>query len=1085
MADKKNKSAKSDNSQELMELIEQYLSDPKGYLPKVEGLVKDNPDSWLFHYMLAEMKSTESETLPEAIYEYSICIQLQPDQVDFYYNRAMCYEKLGDIENALDDLRTTQGQGVEKSYLAELLRLEVKAENYENAWQLFLKTHWPEIDDSAEPLWNLAQHYKSKRLFDQALKVFESIMFVEGGSRFDMWDPQDEIDAIKQEPLQSEIDRLRNVKFLHEKKLGDIFLQIYVKIHGSSSMQKLVNFAIIIYAKRIVDVNHESGDASPYAQIAMDGITRLESLINHGTKIEPDVERPSDTPKPDDETLVEICKRETTLHENALSIVVDELNRYIFSLSNVSMKVFGKAFHSFIAGIELARDEGMNFEHISGGKLRRVINDYLTICNGDRLFDPAMGFGGLLIPDQYVDGNETEILTKAIGLELSKNVAILGRLNLVLNGVTEIQVQNQDALIDMQNSYDCDVAVCDPPFGRKIKLHTKFADTGLSKVVNQEFGFLHLMLSRLKFEGKFAIVCPLNILSQQGKAADYRKYLLENDYLDLVIGLPDRTYPGSSMQTAIVFGTKRATPREVRNVEFIEEFNPEYELWEGMKILPPDNREPMRSTSISHSSLVKIGCNLDPKAFHYEATQETIEAYTGEKSELFSIRSVTLRTWRGKSTKPTNKSLLEKCAYIKVGDLKDNDLDHTLDLNSESSTDPDNNSKVSNEIEKQLIRENCVLVSLVGEKLMPTIFKFNGTPILINQNILALFPDTSKVSLEFLVRELKTERVLRQVQLIRTRGVISNLRAPSFLKIRLDIPELKEQERRLEDLREYIVNEKLASDAAFRLALDQARTDFNNGLGLIRHQLNNIIGTVGLNADSLIDYIQDKHPQLLGESIVPVVEGQEPKQADTVDGILNHMRSSFQKMSGEMRMIQLITKGLGQGAKIDLSDISHLFRKKISEHQSDDICIKANQIAPMVIGDQTFEMKPAVYYDEDLLGSALDQIILNAIRHGKRDDEKLNIWLSFNQFHITNGIIYNEISVRNDGDPLPADFSLSLFSELGGSTGLSKNSGIGGYVISKIVEMHEGILEAENLPNGQVEIAIFLPTGMTEDELTD
>ena len=118
-----------------------------------------------------------------------------------------------------------------------------------------------------------------------------------------------------------------------------------------------------------------------------------------------------------------------------------------------------------------------------------------------------------------------------------------------------------------------------------------------------------------------------------------------------------------------------------------------------------------------------------------------------------------------------------------------------------------------------------------------------------------------------------------------------------------------------------------------------------------------------------------------------------------------------------------------------------------------------------------------------MLGSVLDQIILNAIKHGKREDKVLNIWLDYTQYLILEGEIYHEISIRNDGHPLPPQFSLELYSELGGRMGVTGNSGIGGYVISKVVEMHDGKLRAENLPTGQVEISILLLTGITMDEI--
>jgi type I restriction enzyme M protein len=1076
-----------DAAKEALELIENYAAEPEKYRPILEKLLAENPDSWGFRRMLADIKSNDPTTLSEAIQEYSKCIELQPESSLLYYSRAISYEKQEDYGKALIDIQEAKKHSEEKSYFSERFRLEIKLGNYDNAWELYEGTDYQEYYDDAEQLFELAQYYIKNESIEKALDILESMKFVDGGSRFDMWDPQDEIDGIKEELHKQEIDNLRNVKFASADKLRELFFDcLYITIDYDRNTvpeyESFLDVAKIIYLKRLHDINAELDDESPYTDVKF--MELLETPRLHKRKL-----TTKSASKANDNSsslqfsgLYDSCLNITSLDKKVLLTIIKAIDRNIFSIENISTHTFGIAFNSFINHAQVNDDYSRIAEYASSRLVQRIMNDNLQFGKGDRVFDPAMGFGRLLINEQFNEHDHLkQVKTKPVGNELNSQVSILGKINLVLNGITDFDVQTADSLSVVQSIGDCDYAVCQPPFAGRRNYLQSTSDSEIPKIVNVEFAFLQVMLSRLKVEGRFAIVLPLSLLSQTGKAAEYRKHLVKNDLIDQVIGLPEGALGDKSSKSVILFGTKRKRARKQPIIMFIREHAFDYTMFGSSKLVGNADHPATVGTELQCSSIEELDMLLDPVALNQPNILEAISLYTGTSKSYRSIRNITTRTLRGRALNPKLKEASKHIPFIKVGDLKEDELDNTL---SEIAGGPEgkDNPKILNEsINKSLIREDCVLVSLVGEKLKPTIFKYAGTPILINQNILALFPILSEVTLEFLARELKTERVLRQVDLVRTRGVVSNLKVVSFKKIRLDVPDKNEQERRLEDLRDYIVNQKLASDSTFRLALEKARKEFNDGLGLIRHQLGQIIGTASLNTDSLHYFLKSNHPQILDDSIVPLEDGQAPNQAQTVDGVLNQMKSSFTKMSNEMRTIQLITKGLKEGVKPEVVTIKQLFNEKILEHELENVNIQIGKLKEEQILDFTIDAQ--ILADKAMLGSALDQIILNAIKHGKREDKVLNIWLDYTQYLILEEEIYHEISIRNDGHPLPPQFSLELYSEIGGSIGVTGNSGIGGYVIAKIAEMHDGKLRAQNLPTGQVEISILLLTGITLDEI--
>jgi len=1089
MTTHKKQKTESDNEviQKLQDLIENYLENPKKYIPVVESLLSKSPDAWLYHSMLAQMKSQDVETLPEAIKEYSTCIELQPDDARFYYSRAMCYEENNNLESALTDIRTAQEKAKEESYFSEIVRLELKAGNYENAWRLYTDGKWEDLNTAAEELTSLAGYFRKNGQFDQALHILGNLRFIEGGSAGDMWDPQDEIEWIKEIQHQKEIDSLRNVKFASADKLKELFFDcLFITIDYDRNTvpeyESFADVAKIIYLKRLHDINDELGEKSPYTDLGFLEFIETPSLSKRELTTGSSSEEYDISPSLQINGLYDSCLNFTSLDEMDLQTIIKAIDRYIFSLENISTNIFGIAFNSFINHAQVNDDYKRIAEYASSRLVQRIINDNLLFCKGDRVFDPAMGFGRLLISEQFNERDNLErVKTIPVGNELDDRVSLIAKMNLVLNGITDFDVQTADSLSVLQTEGDCDHAVCQPPFAGRGNYLQNTSGSEIPKIVNVEFAFLQVMLSRLKVEGRYAIVLPLSLLSQAGKATEYRKYLVENDLIDRVIGLPKEAMGNKNLKSVILLGTKRKQVRNHPSITFIREHAFDYTMFGRSKIVGDADKPTVVGTELQSSAVEALDMLLDPVALDQPNILEAISLYTGTSKNYRSIRNITTRRLRGSTLNPKLKEALNHIPLIKVGDLKEDELDNTLSEFAEGPEENDNRQISDEIIRKNLISEDCLLISLVGEKLKPTIFIYTGTPIRINQNILALFPNKSKVSLEFLARELKTERVLRQVQLIRTRGVISTLRALSFLKIRLDVPDLKEQERRLEDLRDYIVNQKLASDATFRLALEKARKEFNDGLGLIRHQLGQIIGTASLNTDSLHYFLKSMHPQMLNDSIVPVEDGTIPNQAHTVDGVLNQMKSSFTKMSNEMRTIQLITKDLKEGVKPEVVTIKQLFNEKILEHESENVNIQIGKLEEkQIVG---FTIDAQILADKAMLGSVLDQIILNAIKHGKREDKVLNIWLDYTEYLILEGEIYHEISIRNDGHPLPPQFSLELYSELGGRMGVTGNSGIGGYVISKVVEMHDGKLRAENLPTGQVEISILLLTGITMDEI--
>ncbi len=170
------------------------------------------------------------------------------------------------------------------------------------------------------------------------------------------------------------------------------------------------------------------------------------------------------------------------------------------------------------------------------------------------VLDFACGTGSLLINVRKCMGGSHGI-GKIHGQE--KNIATcnLARMNMLLHGVksTEFEIHHGDTLT---NDWDLlretnpakkpyyDAVAANPPFSSHWTLSEalgedmRFKDYGLAPKSTAEFLFLLHGFHYLKDDGVMAIILPHRVLFRGGAEAKIRRKLLEDGYIDTVIGLP-------------------------------------------------------------------------------------------------------------------------------------------------------------------------------------------------------------------------------------------------------------------------------------------------------------------------------------------------------------------------------------------------------------------------------------------------------------------------------------------------------------------------------------------------------------------
>lgn len=207
------------------------------------------------------------------------------------------------------------------------------------------------------------------------------------------------------------------------------------------------------------------------------------------------------------------------------------------------------------------------------------------------VYDPTMGSGSLLltVQDQLPDGHKAGRV-HFHGQELNTTTYNLARMNLMMHGVEyqNMDLHNADTLendwpdgeingIDHPRSFDAVVA--NPPYSahwdnnaNKMK-DPRFKNYGkLAPKTKADYAFVLHGIYHLKNTGTMAIILPHGVLFRGSAEATIRQTLIENNYLDAVIGMPSGLFYSTSIPTVILVFKKQRNTKDILFIDASKEF---------------------------------------------------------------------------------------------------------------------------------------------------------------------------------------------------------------------------------------------------------------------------------------------------------------------------------------------------------------------------------------------------------------------------------------------------------------------------------------------------------------------------------
>lgn len=210
-------------------------------------------------------------------------------------------------------------------------------------------------------------------------------------------------------------------------------------------------------------------------------------------------------------------------------------------------------------------------------------------CDGKgkigKVYDPACGSGSLLLKFVKILGQDKAKNVSFYGQEVNITTYNLCRINMFLHHVpfNQFDIQLGDTLIEPKHLAEMpfDAIVSNPPYSTRwagddnplLINDDRYSPAGaLAPKTKADLAFTMHMLNHLSTTGTAAIVEFPGVLYRGGAEQKIRQYLIENNYVDTVIQLPNNLFFGVGIATCIIVLKKSKADNSVLFIDASEDF---------------------------------------------------------------------------------------------------------------------------------------------------------------------------------------------------------------------------------------------------------------------------------------------------------------------------------------------------------------------------------------------------------------------------------------------------------------------------------------------------------------------------------
>ena len=265
-------------------------------------------------------------------------------------------------------------------------------------------------------------------------------------------------------------------------------------------------------------------------------------------------------------------------------------------LSGMDTMEMGYVFEELIRKFAELSNETAG-EHFTPREVIRLMVNLLFITDRDILtrpglvktmYDPACGTGGMLsVAESYLKELNSKAKLEVFGQEINPESYAICKSDMLIKGQNPANMKFGNTFtVDGLEDEQFDYMLSNPPFGvdwKKAKKIIKaehedkgFAGRfgpGLPRINDGAFLFLLHMISKMKADGsRIGIVfngSPLFTGQAGSGESEIRKWIIENDWLEAIIALPDQLFYNTGISTYVWILSNHKAPERKGKIQLI------------------------------------------------------------------------------------------------------------------------------------------------------------------------------------------------------------------------------------------------------------------------------------------------------------------------------------------------------------------------------------------------------------------------------------------------------------------------------------------------------------------------------------
>lgn len=182
---------------------------------------------------------------------------------------------------------------------------------------------------------------------------------------------------------------------------------------------------------------------------------------------------------------------------------------------------------------------------------------------------------------------DNHVVNNYYGQELNKHTFNMARMNMIMHDILpkNIHIYNEDSTISQRKLPLMDAIISHPPFLKKWDACEELLEEKrfnsykkLPPKSKADFAFIETMIYQLKDDGIMAVAIPQGVLFRTNAEKEIRKNFILNNYIDAIIGLPEKIFSKNIPTCIIVFKKNRTEDDKILFIDASQKYEKGFSL---------------------------------------------------------------------------------------------------------------------------------------------------------------------------------------------------------------------------------------------------------------------------------------------------------------------------------------------------------------------------------------------------------------------------------------------------------------------------------------------------------------------------